>query len=435
MRLLIGSDDSGCIKELVANRGTNTSEQSALQPLHLEAHLERGLNAKAHQMLQISDNECLLARMSGDIELVSWSRERRGGEEDKPVFEVSSFQVMATLGGLLDGEKMQELHKRSQRRAASADRFVALFALPGQPQRYFAATMSGQFHFLALADGDLKLQKTFSVRGPLEFAQLYDLEETEKLVFAYGGEDNLIKLVEVSRDLEQLEQIWEAKNVKNDRLDLKVPIWPAALRFLQPAVSPASDGLNYQFIAVTRHSHLHFYQTTHGRKPFRSVDLLPNREPTTSLEVVGDVTPLGNVKSTSFEGFSIITTDTKKSILQFEPSGHLLGKFGGSDIKGFPSYIHVQGKYLVEGGLDRYVRVFELKNRNMLLKVFAGGKVSSVLLLDVSDVELPLSKKEKNKRRHKRVLDEDQEREEDNELWAQLDGSSKRRKSKPRLDG
>ncbi|AGO13133.1 AaceriAFL023Cp [[Ashbya] aceris (nom. inval.)] len=434
MRLLIGSDDSGCVKELVANRGTNTSEQSALQPLHLEAHLERGLSGKVNQMLQVSEYECLLARASGDMELVSLSRERRGGEEGKPEFEVSSLQVTATLQGLLDGEKMEELHKRSQRRAASADRFVALFALPGQPQKYFAATMSGQFHFLELADGGLRLEKTFAVRGPVEFAQLYDLgEETDKLLFAYGGEENLIKLVEVSRDLEQLEQIWEAKNVKNDRLDLKVPIWPVALRFMRPAASAASEGLNYQFLAVTRHSHLQFYQTIHGRKPLKSIELLPNREPTTSLEIVGDVTPLGNVDATSLEGFSIITTDTKKSVLQFEPSGHLLGKFGGSDIKGFPSYIHVHGKYLLEGGLDRYVRVFELKNRNMLLKVFAGGKVSSMLLLDVADVEMPLTKKEK-KRRNKRVLDEEQEREEDNELWAQLDGSSKRRKSKPRSD-
>lgn len=72
MRLLVSCVDSGSIKEVLCNIGTDTSVQSALQPFHVAPHLAEGLKAYVDRMWVISEDEAILARNSGVVELVKF---------------------------------------------------------------------------------------------------------------------------------------------------------------------------------------------------------------------------------------------------------------------------------------------------------------------------------------------------------------------------
>lgn len=449
MRLLVASDDSGCIKEIVCNKGTNTSVQTAPQPFYVATHLAQGLANKVEKFVTMGDSLIVMARSGGSVELVKYSLQDQdetenlaeGSEEkpeNKPQFKVMKFEVLSSISNLLDVSRLESLNKISTKRSKLHDEFVTLCKIPDTAEHLFVATKSGLIHIIKIEDDKLLKINTLSIKAPLEFAQLYDLSKGpyQKYLFAYGGEENLVKLVELSTDFTQLKQIWEAKNVKNDRLDLKVPIWPMRLIFLEPSTGPKPDNgkIDYQFITITRHSHLRKYQTLHGRKPIQSLDLLPNREPLTQLcaSNTKELTPLGNIKHSQFEHFQFLTTDTRKSLYSFDSQGKMLGKFGPSDVTGYVSFVDAQcERYVVAGGFDRYVRVFDLHKRDLLCKVYTGAKVSFVKLLDEKDVELPDTDK-KNKK--KRKLTEEEEEEDAEELWGQLEKKKKKKKSVKQKD-
>ncbi|AMD21298.1 HER019Wp [Eremothecium sinecaudum] len=429
MRLLIASEDSGCVKECIANRGTNTAVQTGLQPLHLQSHLAQGLLNHVQKILQVNHAQTLLGRANGNLELVKLEMsERELTEEDQPKFEVGNYEVQASLEGLFDAGKLCE---SSKNQTEVVDKFVELYALPGAESTYVAATKSGLLHFFTVHDGKLCATVTHELKGPVDFVQLYDLSSTMKEhIFAYGGEENQVKIVEVKRDLSHVTQIWACKNVPNDRLDLKVPIWPVALKFFGACEESNDSKLNLQFLTISRYAHLRFYQTNHGRKPVKSIDLLPKKESLVSLQLVGDLSPLGNAKSSKTDEFSIITTDTKTNVFQFSTSGQLLGKFGSSDITGFSSVAvaHKQ-RYLLQGGLDRYLRVFRLKDRELLMKVYTGGKITDVILLDEADIKLPSDPKDEKKHaRQMRKKSEMDELEANDDIWLELDSKKKKRK-------
>lgn len=308
MRLLVSCVDSGSIKEVLCNIGTDTSVQSALQPFHVAPHLAEGLKAYVDRMWVISEDEAILARNSGVVELVKISKHLKENEalqvdpkgesknekslsDDLPKFDISEFEITSSVSDLFDDAKLESLSSKSVKRTKLVDGFVTLCPIKKDSSNntFVAATKSGLLHIIKKGE-DKKLIKLASLglKAPVEFLQLYDLEDTDtdKYIFAYGGEENLIKLVEIDSSFQSLKQIWEAKNVKNDRLDMRVPVWPMALRFLEPSPSKTEKGkLNYQFAAITRWSHLTKYSTQHGRKPFAQIDLLPNREPLSQMEV------------------------------------------------------------------------------------------------------------------------------------------------------
>ncbi|KOG99410.1 ribosome biosynthesis protein NSA1 [Saccharomyces eubayanus] len=449
MRLLVSCVDNGSIKELLCNVGTDTSVQTALQPFHVAPHLAEGLKSHINKIWMISKDEVILARNSGVVELVKISKhakenevaetavkeESKGVMDPLPKFDISEFEIVSSLSNLLNDLKLEQLSKKSVKRTKLVDEFVTLCPLKNEPlnSTFVAATKSGSLHIIKKEkDGKLNKLASLELKAPLEFLQLYDLEEAhdDKILFAYGGEENLVKLVEMESDFTSLEQVWEAKNVKNDRLDMRVPVWPMALKFLKPSPNQTDkDKLNYQFSAISRWSHLIKYSTQHGRKPFAQIDLLPNRDPLSQMEVFDThgknvVSSLGNLQSGSFDELNVITTDLKRNVFKFDGKGKMLSKIGRDDITGTSTYVHVHGgKYLLQGGLDRYVRVFDIKTNKMLVKAYLGSRINAIIMLDDTEIEMPLSAsakaaKEKQKRKIAEIEDDA------DDLWTKLEGKS-----------
>ncbi|QLQ82082.1 hypothetical protein HG537_0G03370 [Torulaspora globosa] len=433
MRLIAGCSDNGSLKEVICNSGTDTSKKTGLQPLSVESSLVQGSKCSIDRICVISTSLMILGRNNGVLELVKVERtpytDPGSKEGTNFTFEVSQFEVIDSIGGMLDDSRLAPFYEKSKKRVKLSDGFVNICALPGSNNEYFVATRSGLISIIQLGDDLKKLTKvnTLEVKAPLDFAQLCDTEsnDTGDYVFGYGGEENLVKLVRIKRDGSSLSQFWEAKNVKNDRLDLRVPVWPIGLKFLSP-YSPSDADSNkpdYQFVVVTHWSHLAHYRTQHGRKPLAYKDLLPNREPLIGLELIGeDTTELGNLKVTDFAEFSFVTADFKHNVYKFDIDGKPIMKFGKSDITGASSFLGVyKQKYLLQGGLDKYIRVFDLATGSRLVKVYTGSKINSLVMLDSEEIGKIDDNSSKVAKRKSEVDDEEALIAQDDELWKRLE--------------
>lgn len=446
MRFLIGCPENGSIKETICNIGTDTSKKASIQPFYNENSISEGSNNKIDiwYSLKNANGRMIIARSNDVLQLVDRKDESKEVEEKQIKYNVSQFEMLDFINeeDLLSNKRLEPLFAQSKKRTKLVDAFICVTPLNKEETKFIIGTKSGLIHIVELNAKYTKISKTITheVKAPLEFLQLYDNEETKNgdHVFAIGGEDNLVKLFKLSKDLKTVKMFWEAKNVKNDRLDMKVPVWPMALKFLNPlSDAKEKDKINYQFVIITRFSHLGIYQTQHGKKPLQYIDILPNREPLTSLEFVADkelITPLGNLKSAAIDNFTFITTDARKDILKYTNKGRLLGKYGKSDIVGAVNYIKaISGdKYLIEVGLDRYLRVFDINTLKTLIKVYVGTKADFVELLDVEDVALPKpASKNPKKRTQEAILQEAEKHADPEALWDALEkGPKKAKKSK-----
>lgn len=436
MRLLASCVDNGSLKEIVCNVGTDTSKKTGIQPLSVTTSLAEGLKASIDTACRCGQDRILIGRSNGTLEMVEITpvAKEEGTETQSADFQVSKFEVLNSVAGLLNDSILEPLYEKSKKRVKLKDAFVTISELPGLKNSYFVVTRSG---LVSIAKWDITERKidiinTLKVKAPLDFAQLYDLDQAvdaKDFVFAYGGEENLVKLVQLKRDFSSLSQIWEAKNVKNDKLDLRVPVWPVALKFLKPYESGNVDNskLNYQFVVVTHWSHLGLYRTQHGRKPLVYKELSAHKEPLSHLQLVGSrVSPQGNAAVNEFEDFELVTSDTKHNVYQFTTKGKLRRKYGKSDITGATSFLGIHNqKYLLQGGLDRYVRVFDLELGTRVAKVYLGSKTTFMYVLDDSQIGVADSQSSVGgKRKHKEENESEQEANND-KLWEELDITEK----------
>ena len=453
MRLIVSCAHNGSVKEIVCNAGTDTSVQTAPQPLSVKSHLKEGANATVCQMYTFGD-KVIMARSNGSVELYKITKQAHEAKPVEPVeqtenptgpaplpepeYDVSQFEMLSSLSNLLNDARLEKVFQKSTKRTKIYDTFVSLAPVPQSTNEFLLACKSGLIYIISVKKNTIKELAKHEVKAPLDFAQVYDNTKTGSLVFAYGGEENLVKLATLNKSFSELTQIWEAKNVANDRLDMRVPVWPTALRFLDPMestkTSADSDKLNYQFVVITHWSHLGIYNTNHGRKPQEYIDLFPKREPLAHLSMCGstadDITPAGNLRSSDLKNFTFVTADLKKDIFRFNNKGRLLNKYGKGDIVGSASFIQtVDSKYLLAGGLDRYCRVYDLESSRRIAKVYVTGKVDCISMLDDDEIVIPQpeSKAKQALKKKKHQIENETEKDVE-ELWDHLEGSNKRAK-------
>lgn len=432
MRLFASCVDNGSLKEIVCEPGTDTSVQTAPQPSLSEIHMSEGLNSAIEQIKEVNENLMLVARKNGVVQLVS--HQLKDGAENSP--QISEFDLLSTVSGLLDNSRLEPLNAKSKKRTKLVDGFLSLAAI-NDTGDYLVGTKSGLIHIIQLKENSLEKVSTLEVKAPLEFVQLYDVIQTPAPIFACGGEENLVKIIEINSDYSGLKNVWEAKNVKNDRLDMRVPVWPVALRFFEPTPkeSPGYDSSrpNFQFVIITKWSHLGIYKTQHGKRPLKYIDLLPDREPLLQLEIIdpnkdsSKFTSEKNYLSNDLTKFEFVTTDTKREVMKFNQNGQLLGKYGRGDITGAATHISIHHqKYLLEGGLDRYLRVFNVEDRTIVNKIYVGANMNKIIIVED---DTPAVKEDQPKLRKRSVQDDDgiSDEEDAEKLWSELEQKNKKK--------
>lgn len=159
-----------------------------------------------------------------------------------------------------------------------------------------------------------------------------------------------------------LEPIWKAKNVANDFLDLRVPIWITDLHIL-----PTSTKDSLEIVTCSAYRHVRYYKTSQQRRPVTTWDLSTKLD-TTPLKKLSLVpvkpTLDANGDSQVPEISECIVTDTTGILLHLNfRTGVELGRYKGSvgAVASMETFMDSTDRNRLVGvGVDRYLRVWEV---------------------------------------------------------------------------
>lgn len=396
MRLIVTSDDSGSAKEIICGVGTDTSKQDKPQPESVTPVFLEPTASPASRIVVCAlfqHRYAVCCRLNGTVSVYDVK------VEERPLICHQTYSDVA-------GSKPVSL------------------AVFDELETIVVGLNSGKAAVVSIST-EAKLSEKCTVLDLPGAKPIETLEASphQPGVFAYGGKENDLRIVRLFQPgktlhlLKNVEVLFAAKNVKSDHLSLRVPVWITKIRFL-----PLKD--SYRLITATRHGQLRIYDTSHGRKPVQNYQLC--QDPIITLNFVGSNTD------------EVIVTDNKNVIAKhslvmidkkafksnsatagnvFQPLPKLLGKYqdGGNTgaIFGVRAF---KDQFLATGGLDRYLRVYNLQTRELVAKVFVGSQIADVLFLEGEKEEEP-----------EEEVDQD---EENDALWDELEQPSKKQKTK-----
>ncbi|XP_039625287.1 WD repeat-containing protein 74 [Polypterus senegalus] len=201
---------------------------------------------------------------------------------------------------------------------------------------------------------------------------------------ATGGKENDLKIWDLQRPEEP---VFKAKNVANDWLDLRVPVWIRDLQFL-----PESD----KVVTCTAYHQVRLYDPS-----------LPLRRPV--LETTFEEYPLTALSLTS-DSNSVVVGNTQGQVAVIDlRQGRLL-----RCLKGFAGSVralqcHRSLPLVASCGLDRFLRIHNLEDKQLLHKVYLKSRLNCLLLTSKENIQ---EQEEK--------VQESQEEVKDDEIWAAM---------------
>ncbi|KAI9303444.1 hypothetical protein BJ944DRAFT_165440 [Cunninghamella echinulata] len=196
--------------------------------------------------------------------------------------------------------------------------------------------------------------------------------------------------------------LYEAKNVKNDFLDLQQPIWIHDLQFMN------EDGT--QIALSTHYYQIRLYDFKKARRPILNVEI--GKKPLTSLSIGQDFDHVVFTDTMNDVGFFNIKTrklagQLKAKSTQIVPIPNLKSEEKEGEKK---------DQWIVSVALDRFLRVHELKTRLKAMehKIYLKQRLTAILV----DTDYVIDTIQK------------QEEEEAEELWNNLDTITEKKDDK-----
>lgn len=251
-------------------------------------------------------------------------------------------------------------------------------------------------------------------------------------IFAYGGKDNDLQIIRLfdsnklsandfdfaNADSWKPKVLFKARNVEPDHLGLDVPVWVSGILFHTPeSLEEGSDDNGFRLVVSSRHGHIRVYDTNRSKRPVSAYKVC--EKPIITLNFANNTEESIIITDThTFSAhLSLVKVDPKAQKIVsasagtfYRPSLKVLGKYSAGGNTGALAAISVSfaTDTVVTGGLDRYVRVFNVSDRLLLTKVYLGTQISSIIYLD-DDSEM--LKKQK----------EEEEKDDAEDLWQQLE--------------
>ncbi|KAG0374235.1 WD repeat-containing protein 74 [Mortierella sp. AD032] len=222
-----------------------------------------------------------------------------------------------------------------------------------------------------------------------------------------------------SKDILGNGQLFKAKNVKNDYLDLRVPVWNTDLQFL--------NQYDTSRIAVgTRNHQIRVYDLKGGaRRP--AIDAEVGEMP---------VVAMTNGK----DGSEIVFSDTVTNVYSVDTlTGAIIGQYKGftgvtTALATFTPFEDASTTHLVTVAMDRCLRVHEMsKTRNLLHKVYLKQRMTAVVVGEYAPYE-PVEDEEDGDASSKKKRfggDDNDDDENDDDLWESM-GKLEDKKNKKR---
>lgn len=432
MRLLVSADEIGGIKEVVCNRGTDTSKKDGQKPKSVTA-LEDETKAFTSRsrvvfMKQYKDQYLVSIRLDGTLRINELTEEN----EEEPFKLLHSYKLSIKQG----------------------DKPVSLSCIESQDIIVVASKFKKIF-VVYLNDNKFDVEpKEVELEGNKEIEDFVS-NPNEIGVFAYGGKEIDLKIIRLfsidkkiskktfeNKEFLKIEKILDCKNVPNDHLDMRVPVWISKIKFFE---EENSEG--YKLITATRYGQLRLYDTSKSESPLN--DFKINEKPLITLNFANE------------DQNEIIVTDTHKLVAKYtlskidphgfkissasagtiiRPTPKLLGKYseGGNTGATFGADFAYEEGLVAVGGLDRYLRVFEIETRKIVAKVYVGTQISDILFLDAEDEEEEVEdggeRKVQIKTKKRNITTAEDEESDEEDLWNQLEDNTTEKQKKRKKD-
>jgi hypothetical protein len=173
-----------------------------------------------------------------------------------------------------------------------------------------------------------------------------------------------------SRRNQRLWRIWKAKNVGNDQFGNPVPVWVSDVQFLDPD-RPMSEG--WKLAVATRFGEIRLYDTKCSRGPL--------------LNIIVSNHPLVNLWFGLTEN-ELLFSDSQNVIRRFNWTQATYGEIFRGPAAGGLQIDQQEHNVLAMGGLDKYLRVYDLTGQ-LKYKVNIFSRISGVLVLDGNEIQEP----------------------------------------------
>lgn len=223
----------------------------------------------------------------------------------------------------------------------------------------------------------------FTVKGPLCSSATCDGGQV-----LFGGKENDAKLY----SLETQKELWAAKNVSQDKLHLRVPVWNTCLAF-RDSLSDTFAGSDAPTETTQSNSGI-FYSGTAYRH-VRMYDMKASQQPVVTFELGADyrVTAIQPAKGSDSERF-LYVADTAGFLTQWDMRMqrrlHTLKGAAGSIRR---MALSSDGQELACVGLDRFLRTYDTSTNKMTSAVYLKNRLNTCLF--VGDSRSASSKAEK----------------------------------------
>ncbi|XP_068117464.1 WD repeat-containing protein 74 [Hyperolius riggenbachi] len=170
-----------------------------------------------------------------------------------------------------------------------------------------------------------------------------------------GGKENDLKIWDLQR---AEEPIFRAKNLRNDWLDLRVPVWIRDIDFI-----PDSD----KIVTCTSYHQIRVYDpSSPKRRPV--LEALFGDDPLTALSITPD-------------GRSVVVGNSHGNMGVFDlRKGQLLCSLKGSAGSVRSIQCHKSMPVVASCGLDRFMRLHSLTDKKLLHKVYLKSRLNCLLL-------------------------------------------------------
>ncbi|CUS11869.1 unnamed protein product [Tuber aestivum] len=433
MKFAVG-DDVGQLKIITASRGTDTSLKTSAR-----ARISTYFTPDGRDPVYAV---CKIDRYQGEERagLVSPPRTKAGLSAGQliaaVVFTSGRVGVVDTSVSPISGEGNYLLYTHaSETTPPTAAAASPVISAGMQDGILYLFRANGQVVFHRF-DGESPSVKTVPLTGDIAAGAVF----TEHLVngwpsaIAIGGRKRDLEIFEPTTGEGGWKSVWKAKNVKQDRLGLEVPVYIRRILFLgtggveaaanTTATHPGgpttvqTSGRKYRLATGTHHSHLRIYDTAVSRRPVFTATLTkspvlslhlhpstqsptstPLTAPNTSPESSTTSSPHNWIYSDSNGHFALYSSSTRREV------GSYKGSTGAVNATATSS-----GDVVAGVGFDRYLRVYEGAGREIVVKAYFRSKGTAVAVLDVGDDVIEVEKS----------LEEGEEEEEE-EVWGEME--------------
>lgn len=219
----------------------------------------------------------------------------------------------------------------------------------------------------------------------------------------FGGKENDAKIY----NIETQQMIWNALNVSQDKLHLRVPIWITAIAFQQPYIN------NNIFYTGTAYKHIRMYDTKSSQRPIVSIDIGGDYR-------ISSICPSINSSIKDDDDHHHNDSDASRYLYVGDTSGglslwdmrqqrrlHVMKSAAGSIRRMVTSD---DGQYLACVGLDRFLRVYDTTTNAITDAVYLKNRLNCCLFAEIGSGDSSrggVVKRKRKKNRRMAVQNED----------------------------